>query len=299
MRRYDHLADVEAFVATAESGSLTRAATALGTTPSMVSRAVSRLERRLGVQLLRRTTRRMSLTPAGQHYLEQSQAAFALISDAERGLQRADGPLTGRLRISAPTSYGHCLLPARLQAFRRDHPQVDIELAIGNRNVDLVAEGYDLAIRAGELPDSGLVAHRLEDAAYCLVASPDCLAAHGTPADIAALAAYPCITFLLPSTGRVLPWRLREAGRDVDWTPPPTLSVAEDVLGLVSLARAGLGLCQAHRFVVERDLQAGTLVEVLPETAGRTRPFSLVYPPHRRLSPAARALIDQLRSAAT
>lgn len=295
MRRFDHLADVEAFAATAEHGSLTRAAAALGTTPSMISRALSRLEQRLGVQLLRRTTRRMSLTDAGQRYLEQSQAAFSLIADAERAIQGQDGPLTGTVRLSAPTSYGHYRLPALLQAFRARHPQVLVELAIGNRNVDLVAEGYDIAIRGGEPPDGGLVAHRLEDAAFCLVAAPAYLRRHGAPGDAAALSGHDCLAFVMPSTGRVMPWLLRENERDLDWTPTTTLRVADDVLGVVSLARAGAGICQTYRFIVEDALRQGSLVEVLPQLLGRSRPFSLLYAPHRRLPAAARALIAALR----
>jgi DNA-binding transcriptional LysR family regulator len=287
MRRYDHLADVEAFVATAEQGALSRAAAALGTSPSMISRAIARLEQRLGAQLLRRTTRRMSLTEAGRQYLERA--------EAERDVQGQDGPLVGTVRISAPTSYGHYRLPERLREFRSAHPGVELAIEIGNRNVDLVAEGFDLAIRGGELPDSGLVAHRLEDAAFCLVASPDYLQRRGAPADIAALAAHAGIAFVLPSTGRVMAWRLREEGRDVDWMPTAPLRVADDVLGVVSLARAGLGICQTYRFIAADDLQAGRLVEVLPATAGRTRPFSLLYPPHRRLPAATRALIEALR----
>jgi len=297
MRRYDHLADVEAFVATAEQGSLSRAAAALGTSPSMISRAISRLEQRLGAQLLRRTTRRMSLTESGQHYLERAQTAFGLIAEAERGIQGREGPLTGTVRISAPTSYGHSRLPERLRGFRAAHPRVELELAIGNRNVDLVAEGFDLAIRGGELPDSGLVAHRLEDAAFCLVASPEYLRRRGTPQDIAALAAHETIGFILPSTGRLMAWRLRDQGRDLDWPPDGTLRVNEDVLGVVSLARAGLGICQTYRFMVSDDLHSGRLLEVLPDSSGRTRPFSLLYAPHRRMSAATRGVIQALREA--
>lgn len=290
-RRLD---DIEALILAVERGSLTAAAMALGSTPSAVSRAISRLEQRLGVQLLRRSTRSLGLTEAGQRYLEQSRHAFALLDEAERALQGLREHLVGRVRISAPTTYGHHRLPRRLHAFAARHPQVEIELAIGNRNVDLVAEGFDMAIRAGELPDSGLVARPLEDAAFRLVAAPAYLQAHGIPADIGALADHRCLAFVMPSTGRVMPWQLREGERDVDWTPPATLQVADDPLGLVALARSGAGICQTYGFIVDDDLQRGDLVEVLPQTRGRTRTFSLLYAPHRQLSPAARALIETL-----
>ena len=293
-RRLD---DIEALILTVERGSLTAAAATLGSTPSAVSRAISRLEQRLGVQLLRRSTRRLGLTEAGQQYLEQSRHAFALLDAAERALQGQRERLAGRVRISAPTTYGHHRLPQRLRDFSERHPQVDIELAINNRNVDLVAEGFDLAIRAGELPDSGLVARKLEDAAFCLVAAPAYLQRHGAPASIETLASHDCLAFIMPSSGRVLPWMLREGGRDVDWAPTAALKVADDPLGVVALARAGAGICQTYEFIVAADLQRGDLVEVLPQTRGRTRAFSLLYAPHRQLPAASRALIEALVAA--
>lgn len=294
-RQYDHLGDVEAFVAAVERGSLTAGAAVLGTTPSVVSRAVARLEARLGVQLLRRTTRRLGLTEAGQLYLEQSRAAFALIDEVERNLQDRGGALSGTVRLSVPTTYGHYRLPAKLQAFVEKYPQVQVELGISNRNVDLVAEGYDLAIRLGELPDSGLVARRLEDAPLRLVAAPGYLQRKGTPQSIADLANHACLPFVMPSTGRIAPWLFRKDGRDIDWTASAaTLRVSDDVLGVVSLAEQGMGLCQTYDFIVAERLQRGTLVEVLPALAGRTRAFSLIYAPHRRLSAASRALIETL-----
>ncbi|RDZ25957.1 LysR family transcriptional regulator [Lysobacter silvisoli] len=293
-RRYDHLADVEAFATAVERGSLTAAAQALGTTPSAVSRAVVRLETRLGVQLLRRTTRRLGLTDAGRLYLEQSRAAFALIDDAERQLQGHDGELSGSVRLSVPTTYGHYRLPDRLRAFAQRHPRVRVELSIANRNVDLVAEGYDLAIRLGELPDSGLVARPLEHAPACLVASPDYLQRAGVPQRIADLSAHACLSFVMPSTGRVFPWLLREDGHDRDWIPAGGVRLSDDPLGLVTLAEHGMGICQSYNFVVAQRLRSGRLVEVLPQARGRGRAFSAIYAPHRQLSPAARALIDAL-----
>ena len=294
-RRFDHLGDVETFVTVVEKGSMTAAAVALATTPSVLSRAITRLEARLGVQLLRRTTRRLSLTEPGQRYLEQARAAFTLIDDAERSVQGAgDGELSGRVRLSVPTTYGHHRLPAALHRFRQQYPKVRIELGITNRNVDLVAEGYDLAIRLGPLPDSGLVARQLEDAPLCLVAAPDYLSRAGTPQTLGALARHACIPFVMPSTGRVAPWVFMEDGREVDWTPPAYLQVAEDVLGVVSLAAHGMGICQTYDFIAQDLLRQGRLVEVLAHARGRSRPFSLIFAPHRSLSAASRALIDFL-----
>lgn len=295
-RRFDHLADVETFVTVVEKGSMTAGAVALATTPSVLSRAITRLETRLGVQLLRRTTRRLSLTEQGRLYLEQSRAAFALIDDAERAIQGQGDELAGSVRLSVPTTYGHHRLPALLQRFSAQYPQVRVELNITNRNVDLVAEGYDLAIRLGQLPDSGLVARKLEDAPMCLIAAPGYVARAGAPSHISDLAQQVCLPFVMPSTGRVSPWLLREDGRDVDWTPQGALQVSDDVLGVVSLALGGCGICQTYDFIARPLIAQGLAVEVLTQARGRSRPFSVIYAPHRRLSSASRALIEFLAS---
>lgn len=293
-RRFDYLDDVEAFLAVADSGSFTAGAVALSTTASVLSRAVTRLEARLGSQLLRRTTRRISLTDAGQAYLDQARNAFSLLDEAERQARGQDGDLGGRVRISVPTTYGHYRLPPLLAQFSRQHPAVQVELNITNRNVDMVAEGFDLAIRLGHLPDSGLVARKLEDAALCLVASPAYLHAAGTPLTLDDLQDHQCIPFVMPSTGRIAPWLFQDGADEIDYIPAPFVQVSDDVLGVVSLARQGMGICQSYDFIVHAQVARGELVELLPMLRGRARPFSVVYAPHRSQSAASRALIDVL-----
>jgi len=294
-RRFDHLGDVEAFLTVTEKGSMTAAAVALGSTPSVLSRAITRLEARLGVQLLRRTTRSLNLTPQGRAYREQAQAAFTQLADAERSLQAPGDGLTGTVRLSVPTTYGHHRLPHLLAPFLARHPGVQVELNITNRNVDLVAEGYDLAVRLGPLADSALVARPLEHAPMCLVAAPAYLQRAGIPHTLDELAQHACLPFVMPSTGRVAPWLLRDDGRDTEWTPPSSsLQVSDDVLGVVSLALASLGICQTYDFIAREPLAQGRLVELLPQLRGRTKTFSLLYAPHRHMSAVVRALIDAL-----
>lgn len=295
-RRFNHLGDVEAFVAVVDKGSITAGAVELGTTPSVLSRAIARLEARLGAQLLRRTTRRLSLTEAGQLYLEHARGAFGLIDQADRAVQGHGGDsLSGRVRISVSTTYGNYRLPVLLKPFLVAHPQVQVELNISNRNVDLVAEGFDMAIRLGQLPDSGMVGRRLEDPAMCLVASPDYLARMGVPNSVDELERHELLSFVMPSTGRAAPWMLRDAtGADLDWPVPARMRVSDDVLGVVALAEQGLGICQCYRFVAAQRLASGRFVELLPLLNGRSRPCSLIYAPHRRLSAASKALIEAL-----
>ncbi len=297
-RQFDYLPDVEVFLVVMEHGSFSAAAVVLSTTPSVLSRAVTRLETRLGCQLIRRTTRHLRLTDAGLEYLEQARMAFNLIDDAERNIQGRDGRLVGRVRLSVPTTYGHYRLPRLLQSFCEAHPDVQIELNIANRNVDLNAEGVDLAIRLGVLPDSGLVGRKLEDAPLCLVASPTYLNRIRAPINREELNDHQCLSFLMPSTGRVTPWLLREGEEEIDWRPQSRIQVTDDVLGVISLAEQGLGICQTFEFIARHFLERGTLVEVLPELRGRSRMFSLLHVPHRRRSAIARALTEHLVVAA-
>jgi len=293
-RKFDYLGDVEAFIAVVEHGSFTAGAVALSTTPSVLSRAIARLETRLGRQLLQRTTRRIGLTDAGRQYLEQARSAFSLLDDAEREVQGREGELTGRVRLSVPTTYGHYRLPQQLARFSRQYPKVQVELNITNRNVDLVAEGFDLAIRLGHLPDSGLVARKLEDAALCLVAAPDYLQRAGTPQTLDDLRRHVCLPFVMPRTGRLGAWSFLNGDEEIEWLPASTIEVSDDVLGVVSLAEQGAGICQSYDFICRERLESGRLVELLPQMRGRTRPFSVVYAPHRRQSAAARTLIEIL-----
>lgn len=293
-RKFDYLGDVEVFITVVEHGSFTAAAVALSTTPSVLSRAVSRLEVRLGRQLLQRTTRRVGLTEAGRIYLEQARSAFSLLDEAERDGRGQEGDLTGRVRISVPTTFGHYCLPPLLARFSQQYPRVKVELNITNRNVDLIAEGFDLAIRLGQMPDSGFVARKLQDAALLLVASPAYLQRMGMPQTLDELQEHMCLPFIMPRTGRIAPWVFRVGERDVDWLPASTIETSDDVLGVVSLAECGMGICQSYEFIVRERIQRGQLVEVLPQLCGRSRPFSLIYAPHRRQSAATRAMIDLL-----
>jgi DNA-binding transcriptional LysR family regulator len=282
------LANVEAFCRAYEQGSFTRAAGLLGITPQAASRAVGRLEARLGVTLLRRTTRSVEATDAGRAYYEACRQALALIETGERLVAGAAGDERGTVRVSVPTTWGHHRFLPALARFRRLHPGINVLVQIDNRNVDFVREGFDLAIRMGEVRDQTLVARKLGDFALGVFASPSYLAERPAPASPDDLARHACVGFVLPSTGRVLPWRFG-GGREI--TPPPGLRVAGDVLGAITLARAGAGLVQIYDFLVEGELDRGELGEVLAPFRGASRPFSLLYPQGVVQSRAVRRLV--------
>lgn len=292
------LGSIELFCLAAEAGSFTSAANTAGVTPAAVSRSISRLEARLGVRLFVRTTRQIRLTDGGRIYFEQCREALAQLVDAERQVTGGQLKPAGLLRISVPTPYGHYRLLPLLPEFRQRYPDVQVEVHISNRNIDFAEEAYDLAIRGRAPADSNLIARKLEDAELVLVAAPSYLKRAGKPKSLEDLQKHECIQFELPSTGRRIPWIFHPNGKAkskvVDVVTSGGYSCAEDVLGIVTLARSGAGLVQTYRFIVEDDLRNGSLVELLPQFGGTSRPFILLYPHARHLSSRVRAFVDFL-----
>jgi len=290
-----NLGSLELFCLVAELGSFTAAATAAGLTPPAVSRTVARLEERLGARLFTRNTRNVRLTDGGSAYYAQCRQALSQLAEAERFLTGQQAQASGTVRLSLPTSYGHYRVLPLLGEFRALHPGVRLEVQLSNQNVDLLSDGYDLAVRARVLPDSGLVARKLEDADLVIVASPAYLDRKGPIRGEDDLARHECIFFSRPSTGQPTPWLLRKEDRVVEWVHGDKgLTCLEDINGPVTLARSGAGVVQTYRFMVEGDLAQGRLVEVLPEFGGTSRPFSLVYPTQRHVPQRVKALIDFL-----
>ncbi|WP_028104622.1 LysR family transcriptional regulator [Pseudoduganella violaceinigra] len=295
-RHFDdmQLGSIELFVLAGEQGSFTAAAALAGVTPAAVSRSVSRLEERLGVRLFVRTTRQIRLTDSGQAYFEQCRQALSQLVDAEREVTGRQTAPAGKLRISVPTPYAHSRLLQRVSAFRRKYPGVQVEVHISNRNIDFAEEGYDLAIRGRAPQDSTLIARKLEDAALALVASPAYLKLRGRPKSPEDLAAHDCIQFVLPSTGRLIPWQFMRDGVEIELAGSDAVVIADDFLGMETLALHGGGIAQVYRFSVERALASGELVELLPQYGGCSRPFYLIYPHARHLSLRVRSFVDFL-----
>lgn len=288
------LGSIELFCLAAELGSFTAAAQAAGVTPAAVSRSLARLETRLGVRLFVRSTRRVRLSDAGSSYYQQCRQALDQLGEAERVLGGQQQAPSGLLRMSLPTTYGHFRVLPLLPAFRALYPQVQVQVELSNRNVDLVGEGFDLAVRARAPADSSLVARPLENAALVVVAAPDYLRQHGRPQTPAELLEHECIQFLLPSSGRPVPWLFRQQGREIELATQGGYCCSADILGGATLARSGAGLVQLMRFIVEDDLRSGRLEEVLTEHGGCSRPFSLIYPSARFMPQRVRVFVDFL-----
>lgn len=288
------LGSIELFCLAAEASSFTAAAQVAGVTPAAVSRSISRLEERLGSRLFVRTTRSIRLTDGGRTFFEQCRQALTQLVEAQQEMMGTQSVPSGLLRISIPTTYGHHRILPLLPKFRALYPQVSVDIHISNRNIDFVAEGYDLAIRVRAQPDSTLIARLLEDARLVVVATPAYLKRAGTPQALEDLPNHECIQYELPSNGRRISWLFQVDGKEREFAGEAGYSCSDDVLGGVTLAKHGAGLFQTYKFIVEEELANGSLVEVLQPYGGRSRPFTLLYPHGRYVPHRVRAFVDFL-----
>jgi DNA-binding transcriptional LysR family regulator len=287
---------VAVFVRVVEEQGFTAAAKALGLPKSSVSRGVGLLEAELGVRLLQRSTRRVSLTEAGGAFYERASRGLAGVEEAAAAVADMQGALRGPIRMTAPVDAGERLLAMPLARFVRRHPKVHVELVLTGRVVDLVEEGFDLALRAGLLRDGSLGARKLGESEGGVFASPRYLAKRGTPAQVEDLARHRCVLFR-PTRGRAI-WALAgPAGEErVEVSGP----LGADDLSFVRrslLAGVGLGLLPA--FVCAHDVERGRLERVLPAYRAFSAPLHLVYPSARYVPRRVTVLRDFLLASLT
>ncbi|WP_027581792.1 LysR family transcriptional regulator [Bradyrhizobium sp. Ai1a-2] len=287
-------AAVTAFVHAAELKSFTAAAAKLNLTASAVSKAVSRLETEVGVRLMNRTTRSLSLTADGEAFLGRCRNALAELEDAREMLARTGAAPRGLLRISLPLAYGRLVVVPELTTLLACHTELFIEASFSDRRVDLIEEGYDLAIRIGELPDSRLIARRIDTARFVVCASPGYLARAGRPGDSAALREHTCIMCRSTSDGRMHAWRLPGPDGDVREIIPEARLIADYGEALVNAALADAGLIYIHRYMVEPLLIEGRLEIVLEDDARDAQGVFALFPQTKSLSPRVRAVVDHL-----
>jgi DNA-binding transcriptional LysR family regulator len=290
----NHFSGLQLFCMAVEEGSFTMAANAAGLTPAAVSRSISRLEDRLGVRLFVRTTRTIRLTDNGQRYYEKCRDALSQVEEAGREVSGGQVTPAGRLRISATSQYAHARILPVITQFQRLYPDVSFDIHLGNRNVDLINDNYDLAIRMRPPKDSTLIARKLEDVELALVASPAYLKRAGTPKNIEDLGKHECIQFELPSTGRKIAWTFLVDGKQVSVETAGTYHCMDDLLGIVTLAKLGAGIAHTYRFIFEKEIDNGELIELLPEYGGTSRPAYILYPHARHMPLRVRAFIDFL-----
>lgn len=288
----DRLATMEAFVRVAETRSFSEAARRLRTSKSLVSRQVAALEAELGVRLFNRTTRSLTLTEEGRGYQTQVVRILGEIEAANASVSMLQVVPRGRLRMNAPMSFGVLHLAPAIRDFLARYPEIDLDLTLNDRYVDLVDEGFDLAVRIGRLADSSLVARKLAPMRLVVCGSPAYLATHGVPATPEDLRQHQCLAY--SSNALHDEWRFGDAdGRVATMEIKGRLRINNgDALRVAALQ--GLGLVNLPSFIIGGDLQAGTLVSVLTDHETQDAGIHVVYPHGRHLSLKVRALVDFL-----
>lgn len=277
------------FAKVVEAGSFVGAARELDLPKSTVSRRVAALEARLGARLLQRTTRKLSLTDAGRAYYEHAARALAEVDAAERAVTQLAEVPRGKLRVTTPLNFG--FLAPIVADFAIRYPEVEVELVGTDRVIDLIEEGFDLAIRAGKLRDGSLVGRRIGALERYLVASPGYVKRHGRPKQPEDLRDHECLIFGGSSDGAT--WKLVRGGQTRTVRVTGRL-VVNDFEFLDEAARRGLGLALLPVHRCADDLRDGTLVRVLPDWCAPGQPLSAVYPSARHLAPKVRAFLDHL-----
>lgn len=292
----DRFAGIREFVAAVDGGSLTAAADTLGVTGSAVGKSISRLEARLGVQLLHRTTRRLDLTTEGEAYLASCRRILDELDEAETLLTTGRRQPIGRLRVDLPTTFGRRhIVPALLKLAQR-HARLDLSITLRDRAVDMVSEGIDLAVRIGMLEDyPDLIARKLGEQRLVICAAPAYLKRHGTPAARADLAKHDCLIGW--QRGSRPEWLLSNVAGEAQYYEIPPRHALTDGDALLCACLTGCGLAQLPGWLAREALAEGSLIEVLPEFA-TTMPIHAIWQKTRHLQPKVKVAVDALASLA-
>lgn len=289
----EHLSDIAVFIRIVDTGSFTATAEALGLTQSTVSKSVSRLEERFGTRLLNRSTRKFSLTEAGSMLYERGKRALVEIEEVEVEVGRLQTEPRGMLRVSAPTSFGALHLAPILPAFLERYPALTIDLQLDDRQIDLLEEGFDCAIRIKELGDSTLVAKRLAPCRQVICAAPEYLRRHGRPRTPEELKRHPVLIYTYrASLGE---WILRGPNGETTKIETSARLSSNSGIALTQAALSGFGIVVPPRFYITKELERGRLEVILEDhTVLPALNIYVIYPERRYLSPKIRAFVDFL-----
>jgi DNA-binding transcriptional LysR family regulator len=288
----DRLSGLAAFVKTADLGSFVAAGSVLRLSPSAVGKAVTNLEKQLGVRLFQRSTRSLRLTEEGRLFHERCRRVLDDLDDAQASLAEAVGTPRGRLRFSVPLVSYHLLLPI-LPDFMALYPDIELDLDFNDRIVDLIDEGVDVAIRSGDLPDSRLISRSLRPFQMLLCASPAYLEKHGVPQTPADLAAHFGVTFRFPNSGKIQTWPLA-LPPDAPDMRIKTVMTCNNMEALRGVVLSGIGIGCMPDFLTRQPLAEGRLVSVLGDYLDAPGQLHLIWPSSRHLSPKVRVFIDFL-----
>jgi DNA-binding transcriptional LysR family regulator len=285
------LSGVTVLMAVVEAGSMARAADALGLTSSGVGRAIARLEARVGVRLLERTTRAMTLTDEGRRFYEEVGPLLDGIEQAAMTAAGAAGTVRGRLRVNVDPFFSRIVLATQLMAFLDLHPEVRLELIMRDHVGDLVADGFDLALRFGEPPSGSLIARKLIETRILTVASPGYIARHGRPPHPSGVTHLPCIDFYDAANARPFDWEFRN-GREVLPVKPSARLMVSDVGAMLSACEAGVGIAQIMQLGSKHLIAEGRLVELFPDWSDEMFPLYALFPSRQLRAAKVRSFID-------
>jgi LysR family transcriptional regulator for bpeEF and oprC len=287
----DKLQAMQIFVRVVETGGVTRAADSLGVPKATATTLIQKLEAALGVRLLNRTTRRVSVTPDGAAYYDRCLAILALVRDTEESLGKQHATPRGRLRVDVPTLMARSVFVPALPRFFARYPDIELALAGSERRADLIEEGIDCAVWSGEIEESNFVARRVGFLYFATCAAPSYLAKYGKPEHPNELVRHRCINHFSPRTGKVSDWVFSKNGVRVQMSLQGNVAL-EDENSYVAAAEAGLGIAQIPAFVLKESMERGSLDLVLGDWFPEPSPLYVVYPQFRHLSGRIRVFVD-------
>jgi DNA-binding transcriptional LysR family regulator len=285
------LSGVTVFMAVVEAGSMARASEALGLTSSGVGRAIARMEARIGVRLLERTTRTMTLTDEGRRFYEEVGPCLDGIEEAAMTAAGAAGVVRGRLRVNVDPFFSRIVLAAQVASFLDRHPDVRLELIMRDHVGDLVADGFDLALRFGEPPAGTLIARKLIETRILTVASPGYIARHGRPKHPSEVERLPCIDFYDAANACPFEWEFRN-DREVLPVKPSSRLMVSDVGAMLSACEAGIGIAQIMRLGSKHLLEEGRLIDLFPDWAAERFPLYVLFPSRQLRAGKVRTFIE-------
>lgn len=287
----DNLGPLSVYVQAAEARSFTLAGQRLGISSSAVGKAVARLEERLGVKLLHRSTRSITLTPEGSMFLARCRQILAEMEAAELELSQTREKPTGLLRVSMPL-VGMLMMPT-LSAFMETWPDIELDIDFTDRVVDVIEEGFDAVIRTGDVSDSRLMTRTLGEVRFKLVGTPAYFERNGVPYRVEELTSHRCLLHRYPSTGKFEPWFPGD-GDGVSSGHLPRAAVSNAIEPLLEMTKSGLGIACLPDFSVTQYLESGQLISVLDDTVKHSATFRLLWPSSRFVSPKVRVFVDYL-----
>jgi LysR family transcriptional regulator, regulator for bpeEF and oprC len=282
---------MEVFVRVVETGAITRAAESVGVPKATATTLIQKLEMALGVRLLNRTTRRVSVTPDGAAYYERCIAILGLVRETEESLGKQHATPRGRLRVDVPTLMARSVFVPALPQFFSRYPDIELALACSERRADLIEEGIDCAVWSGEIEESNFVARRVGFLYFATCAAPSYLAEHGKPEHPHDLARHRCINHFSPATGKISEWVFSKNGNRVQASLGGHIAL-DDENSYVAAAEAGLGIAQIPAFILKESMERGRLDLVLGDWFPEPSPLYVVYPQRRHLSGRVRVFAD-------